>query len=189
MRGKPAQIGGRGSNMPNNEAETVIRLATVADAAALAGIEESSGEAFRAIPGLEWIAEDDGIALDTARDQIAAGTVWVAARHGVILAFLSAERFGDELHVWQASTLYEVQGQGVGRAMFAHIIAEARGHGLAAVTLTTFRDVRWNAPFYESLGFRIVEHDEAGDRLRAILDAEATRGLPAERRCAMRLAL
>jgi hypothetical protein len=30
----------------------------------------------------------------------------------------------------------------------------SRSHGFDAVTLTTFRDVPWNGPFYEKLGFR-----------------------------------
>ena len=32
----------------------------------------------------------------------------------------------------------------------------AAGNGYASVTLTTFRDVPWNMPFYERLGFRVI---------------------------------
>jgi hypothetical protein len=33
----------------------------------------------------------------------------------------------------------------------------AAANGLPAVTLTTFRDVAWNGPFYGKLGFRELE--------------------------------
>ena len=58
--------------------------------------------------------------------------------------------------------------------------------GLAAVTLTTFRDVSWNAPFYARLGFRIVEPGSLSPGLVAVVQLEERRGLPAGLRVAMR---
>jgi hypothetical protein len=63
----------------------------------------------------------------------------------------------------------------------------ARRAGLAAVTLTTFRAIPWNAPFYRSLGFVVLTADTISERLAAILADETARGF--EDRCAMRLAL
>lgn len=175
--------------MPKIEADFEIRLAVAADAEALPEIELSSGEAFRAVPGLEWIADDEITPGTAFAKPIAAGTVWVAARGPALAGFVTAERYEDDLHVAQASVLYDLQGQGLGRRLLTAAIDHARAEGLNAVTLTTFRDLAWNAPFYASLGFAIVEPPEAGERLRAVLNAEAARGLPAERRCAMRLPL
>jgi hypothetical protein len=60
---------------------------------------------------------------------------------------------------------------------------------LVALTLTTFRDVAWNGPFYQRLGFEeLAAHDLSPD-LAQILAHEAARGLPGDRRCAMRLDL
>ncbi len=56
-------------------------------------------------------------------------------------------------------------------------------------TLTTFRDARWNAPFYASLGFMEAPLDDACPRLGAILAREARLGLDPARRCAMKLSL
>jgi GNAT superfamily N-acetyltransferase len=53
------------------------------------------------------------------------------------------------------------------------------------VTLTTFRDVPWNGPFYERLGFRVVAGAELSAALRAIADDETRRGLDPSRRVAM----
>ncbi|CPQ92972.1 acetyltransferase [Bordetella pertussis] len=58
--------------------------------------------------------------------------------------------------------------------------------GLPAITLTTFRDLPWNQPFYARLGFATLQADGLNVRLQAILAREASLGLPAARRCAMR---
>lgn len=76
------------------------------------------------------------------------------------------------------------QGQGVGRRLIQHVIAWAKAEGFARLSLTTFRSVPWNGPFYASLGF--VE-DDRPPALQAILRTEAEKGLAD--RCAMILAL
>ena len=50
----------------------------------------------------------------------------------------------------------------------------ARSHGYGAVTLTTYRDVPWNAPFYERLGFSVL--DELTPELAWIRDHEKAIG-------------
>lgn len=66
-------------------------------------------------------------------------------------------------------------------------IEAARGRQLDAATLTTFRDVPWNAPFYVRLGFEILTEDAIDDRLATALRQDVEQGLPARLRCAMRL--
>jgi N-acetylglutamate synthase-like GNAT family acetyltransferase len=84
----------------------------------------------------------------------------------------------------------EVQGRGIGRALLSAILESALEAGCTAATLTTFRDVPWNAPFYASMGFQEVGANDMPDHLRDALAAEAARGvLPMDRRCAMRLTL
>jgi len=60
---------------------------------------------------------------------------------------------------------------------------------IPAMTLTTFRDVPWNAPFYRSMGFALIGPGELDPRLAGLLAKEASMGMPAERRCAMRRTL
>jgi hypothetical protein len=61
--------------------------------------------------------------------------------------------------------------------------------GYPAVTLTTFRDVPWNAPFYTRLGFAMLDELTLPAGLAAKREQETRHGLPPETRCAMRLAL
>ena len=57
------------------------------------------------------------------------------------------------------------------------------------MTLTTFRTIPWNCPFYERLGFRTLDEADLSPRLLAVLDEEDAHGLPRDTRCAMRLTL
>ena len=107
----------------------------------------------------------------------------------VITAFLSAEYFAQDLHIWEISVHASAQGRGIGRRLIEAVVTHAREIGLEAVTLTTFREVAWNEPYYVRLGFETLSDDALSPRLRAVLDAEIANGLPGERRCAMRLSL
>ena len=54
------------------------------------------------------------------------------------------------------------------------------------MTLTTFAEVPWNAPYYARLGFTILATDQLTPGLRRIRDHEVARGLDAWPRVAMR---
>jgi hypothetical protein len=61
--------------------------------------------------------------------------------------------------------------------------------GHADITLTTFRDVPWNMPFYASLGFDEIPAGELSTALLLIVADETRRGLDPARRVVMRRAL
>jgi GNAT superfamily N-acetyltransferase len=168
----------------------VIRVAEIKDAELLPGIERSAGERFRQIPELAWIADGDDLPVEHHLRLIPQRTSWVAVdKQDRPIAFLSAEVLSEALHIWEVSVRFEHQRAGIGRKLISHAIQEAKVRGLAAVTLTTFRNVSWNEQFYSRLGFKTLDSREAGDRHNQILQAEIERGFPAERRCAMRLAI
>jgi len=156
----------------------------------LPAVERSAGQAFRAYPDLAWLADGDDLPVAHPALRIAEGLSWVAVdRADAPFAFLIAERHDDALHIEELDVRQDRQGKGVGRALLRHIVAWAREQGLGTITLTTFREVAWNAPFYAREGFRMVEGEALNMRLRALLASEADRGLKPEGRCAMRLHL
>ncbi|MGX9144573.1 GNAT family N-acetyltransferase [Mesorhizobium sp. 128a] len=167
-----------------------IRIARDADAEALPSIEQSAGEAYREIEELAWIADDDNQTVERHRELIAKGTSWVATdASDRPVAFLSAEIQDDTLHIWELAVRLDRQRSGIGRALLEEAIADAMRRRLVALTLTTFRDVIWNAPFYQKLDFQVLDGAQAGERLRQVLRREVEHGMPASRRCAMRLVL
>ena len=167
-----------------------VRIAQDGDAQFLPEIEQSAGEAYRAISELAWIADDKNQTVDQHRELIAKGTCWIAVEDDRRpVAFLSAEIQDDTLHIWELDVRLDRQRLGIGRKLLEHAIVDARGRGLAALSLTTFRHVIWNAPFYQKLGFEILEDSQVGKRLRQVLRREIQQGMSARQRCAMRLDL
>lgn len=164
-------------------------MAHAADAPLLPAVERSAGEAFRAIEDLAWIADGDDLSVERYAALIGGGTSWVAAdSNGAIVGFLCAERAEEELHIWELAVVQERQRAGIGRRLLDTALAWARSAGVGAVTLTTFRDVAWNEPFYHHHGFVTLDAAQAGPRLAGLLAEEEARGLPASLRCAMRRA-
>ena len=167
-----------------------IRPARAEDAEALPAIEQSAGLAFRTIEELAWLADGDNVSVERHRALIAGGACWVAAdEEGRPVGFLSAGIEDDALHIWELDVRLDRQEQGIGRALLERAVADARRRGLGAVTLTTFRAVAWNAPFYRKAGFRILEGAEIDARLASLLGDEAEHGMASDQRCAMRLDL
>jgi GNAT superfamily N-acetyltransferase len=106
-----------------------------------------------------------------------------------LIAFIAVTREGDDLHIWEFDVRLDCQHRGIGRRLLGRLIAEATAAGIPAITLTTFRDVPWNGPFYLSMGFELLTSEKLDARLSELLAAEIDKGLPAARRCAMRKVL
>ncbi len=164
----------------------LIRLATPEDAPLFPDIERSAGLLFRQIAGLEWIAGDHVMTADQHLPAIRAQTTWVACEGDAPVAFLSAERSADVLHIREISVHASAMGRGIGRGLIEAAVTAARALCLSALTLTTFREVPWNAPYYQRLGFETLAPGDLDQRLTAILVDEVSAGLPGDWRCAMR---
>ncbi len=163
----------------------IIKAASV-HARLLPGIERSAGKSFLNVPGYEWIASDTVMTAKAHLKLIDKGTVWLAVgADDHVWGFLSAEVFEDTLHIWEISVHQEAQGQGIGRKLMAAAETYAVQEGMKAVSLTTFRDVPFNAPYYARLGYATMGEVELDRRLRSILADEVAAGLSADTRCAM----
>jgi GNAT superfamily N-acetyltransferase len=104
------------------------------------------------------------------------------------VGFVCVEMVDGNPHIWQLSVHPEHGRQGLGRDLVRAVCDWARTEGFDAITLTTYRDVPWNGPFYESLGF--VRLDVLTPELQALREHERAIGDDDfGPRVAMRLAL
>ncbi len=166
----------------------LIRVATLEDAVFLPQIEKSASELYRAEPHLAWLADAGVIERSEHERLIRKKTVWVAeALQRSLAGFLNAEVLNHELHIWELSVHGDWQRRGAGTQLLRSAYQYALETGLAALTLTTFKDVPWCAPAYAKLGFKPVKHPVL--HLREALDAEVIHGLPSEQRVGMRLSV
>lgn len=103
---------------------------------------------------------------------------------------LSPCRFrGGDWHIAELSVAGTWQRQGVGRRLIGAVAEEAKRQGAGRLTLTTFIEVPWNAPYYRRLGFRPLEDARLTAALRRHLDEDLAHGFAAGSRCAMEFTL
>lgn len=116
------------------------------------------------------------------------GRLWTAVlKLGAPVGFAIAVRESNAAFLQEIDVHPDHQQQGLGRQLIERVIAWAQVQECACVTLTTFENVPWNAPFYSRLGFRKLAEHELGSHLLERLQAERRRGL--RQRVAMRLTL
>ncbi|MEZ5666884.1 MAG: GNAT family N-acetyltransferase [Alphaproteobacteria bacterium] len=165
-----------------------IRPARADELALLPAIERDAQQRYRSV-GYDYCA--DGPLRDPEEHARAfgEGTVLVAAADGALVGFLLAWPADGRAHIVEVSVRRSHQGRGIGRALFAAAEAWARGAGYDEVTLTTYLEVSWNAPLYESLGFVRFEPGPDRPELRQIQADEAAWGFARWPRGAMRKAL
>jgi GNAT superfamily N-acetyltransferase len=168
----------------------VIRAARADDAERLRAVEVAAGARFREV-GMPAIADADPMPVDGLVGYAESGRSWVAVGDGddVAVAYVVVHEVDGCAHVEQLSVAPEHQGRGLGRALLHRVEAWAVAHGMPALTLTTFRDVPWNRPLYEHLGFRTLAERELTPGLHTVREEEAGMGLDPSIRVCMRRAI
>jgi predicted N-acetyltransferase YhbS len=90
------------------------------------------------------------------------------------------------LHLDELDVLPEYGRRGIGTALVQHVCRIAQTADYPGVTLTTFHDVVWNAPFYQRLGFQVVPPADQTPGLQALVAMEKAHGLRTDLRVVMR---
>jgi GNAT superfamily N-acetyltransferase len=164
----------------------LIRASRAAELAVLQGIERAGGQMFSDFRMPE-IAQYEPWPLPILTASQEAGRLWVMADEADEPAgFLMARVVDGCLHIDQVSLDPGSARRGLGRALLEHAASQAAADGIPALTLTTFAQVPWNAPYYARCGFRVLDDAELTPGLRAIRHDEAGLGLDRWPRVCMR---
>jgi GNAT superfamily N-acetyltransferase len=153
-----------------------IRLAHLADLPHLAQIERETAAMF---PDSVLPAR---LAKPVARAEMARGVaqslLWVAERAPDQLeGFVLCRRRRRCLHICEMDVRPRCGRQGIGRGLLLHALFAARRLDVQYVTLTTFSNLPWNAPFYARHGFAPVNDFRTFGHLVRILRRERQHGL------------
>ena len=125
--------------------------------------------------------------IEAHKEVLETGYSWVTTDSSqACVGFLTAKVVDDDFYIGEVSVHEAHQKKGLGSKLFEAAFIKAKSLGLHAVTLTTFKDVPWNAPYYERLGFLILEPQSVPPYLETTLRNEAADGMPMESRCAMK---
>ncbi|GAA2621348.1 GNAT family N-acetyltransferase [Streptomyces axinellae] len=178
-------------------------------------IERAAGRSFRDV-GMPEIADDEPPPTAALNGYQAARGLWVVSGGGGIgretaagpardesggpraqqpgetggedmaIAYALVEPLDGCLHIEQISVHPDNARRGIGRALIRHLARCAVADRMPALTLTTFADVPWNAPYYARLGFRVLAAPELSPGLREIRRSEKGAGLDRWLRVCMR---
>lgn len=159
-----------------------IAAAEPREAAVAAEVERAAGLRFAA-QGLPEIAT----AEPTPEPLLAA-----AAREGRLLllhdpdgkvaGFALCDEKDGTAYLAELAVHPRAQGGRRGAALVEAAAAWGRRRGKARLSLSTFRDIPWNGPYYRRLGFEPMPADAVGSELRAVRDREIANGLEGARR-------
>jgi GNAT superfamily N-acetyltransferase len=140
---------------------------------------------------LEGYAPESVLAEATAEEEFRIAQqndlLWVALHDDTPVGLAHVKLLEPNAVHLQELDVHPAHGRrGIGTRLVTAVCTWAAEVGHGAVTLTTFRDVPWNMPFYARLGFAEIPADRISEALRSILDQEVRSGLDARRRVAMR---
>ena len=162
-----------------------IRLARENELDRLNTIEEAASKLF-ANTKFALEVDQETLSIDFLREQQAKDLIWVAVddRNNPV-GFAVVMVMGDRIHLHELSVDPKHGRKGLGTRLIETITLFAKNSGFTGVTLSTFRDIPWNAPFYKKLGFRAMKEEEIGINLQNIRTEEVQKGLPISERILM----
>jgi GNAT superfamily N-acetyltransferase len=164
----------------------IIRAARRHELPTLQDIENEADLVFRRV-AMPWVLPmapaDRGLLEDARR----AGRLWVAADGANRpIGFALLRRLDGKAWLHQLSVLPRHAGRGIGGALLEQACLEARQERHAALFLSTYLGVPWNAPFYARRGFSVVPLAQYTAVMRLERAHERQLGHPIWRRCLMR---
>lgn len=166
-----------------------IRLARADEFSRLQEIEQSAALIFGATKYASVI-ELEPINLEVLAAQQEQNLLWVAADlEDQPVGFALVKIIDGCAHLHELDVDPSHARQGIGARLVRTVYDWAKQQGYAGVTLSTFRDIAWNGPFYQKLGFRELNEDELSEGLLELRRKEKAAGLAIEDRICMLLTL
>jgi GNAT superfamily N-acetyltransferase len=162
-----------------------VGLARPRDVPALPAIELAAARLLEGHAPESILTESTPI--EDLRQAQADRRLWVALADDEPVGFAIVEMLDDGLpHLDEIDVHPDHGRRGLGTALVRAVCDWTASRGFAEITLTTFRVVRWNMPFYAHMGFELVPEREQRPALRELVNDETVRGLDPAARCVMR---
>lgn len=162
----------------------LLRDARPEDIETVRAIERASARRFIGL--MDELVEDEPTPAPVLTARLAAGGLLTASFDHTLAAFVMFRPVEDSLYIEQIDVLPEFAGQRIGAQLLNAVADKAQAQGLRALTLSTFRDVPWNAPWYRRLGFIDIGDDQLTPGLLEIRQEHLARGLDESARTFMR---
>lgn len=151
-------------------------------------IERAAAQRF--LPYLDWLnipssALEGLTTLDFLRQAQADERLWVSIVGARPVGFVVAKFLSKSCFIVELDVHPNYGRQGIGASLIEACCRSAQARGFERVTLTTFRKVPWNIPFYRQVGFEVLPPERWSAEIRAIVQHEARYGFAKEKRAVM----
>jgi GNAT superfamily N-acetyltransferase len=163
----------------------IITTATSEHLEALSDIELAAATMFEGyVPASVPLVSTPQAKFESAQRE---GTLWVVLSGVTPVGFALVEMLAQDLPHLEEIDVTPTHGRrGLGTALVHTVLEWAKKAGHRQLTLTTFRNVPWNLPFYSRLGFVEIPAHELRPELETVVRDEADRGLDRNHRVVMR---
>jgi GNAT superfamily N-acetyltransferase len=166
-----------------------IRSAQVEELPLLAPIEQAAAIRFQDTP-YAFLADSEPLSIEFVQQRFQAGQVWVIVDQAdQVIGFALTREVDRTLYLEELDIAPQHGRRGLGKALVETVQAWGKDSGYNTMSLSTFRDLPWNAPFYAKLGFRILDAAELTVGFQAIRQHEHEAGHPIDDRVIMHCAL
>ncbi len=167
-----------------------VRLAELSDIPCLPEIERTAASLYQSYVtslGLTKQILERVTPLDYLQMAQRDSRLWIAeSSNGMLIGFALVAIRGESAHIDELNVLPEYGRNGVGSALVRAVCIWAACARLPSVTVSTFKDIPWNAPFYEHLGFHTIDPKHLPPVYAALVHSEQRRGLHQAPRVVMR---
>jgi ribosomal protein S18 acetylase RimI-like enzyme len=129
----------------------VLRPARPDEIETIRALERASAQRF--VGRMDALAADEPSPAAVLAARIADGGLMIAVEDQAVAGFAMFRPVEDRLYVEQIDVLPAFAGRRIGAALLDAATERARTAGLAGLSLSTFREIPWNAPYYRRLEF------------------------------------
>jgi GNAT superfamily N-acetyltransferase len=161
-----------------------VREASAVDFPAIRRVEQTASARFRDV-GMPDVADIPVLATEVLARLVEEGVVFVVTHGERIVGFAAVGPLDDAAYLVELDVVPEHAGYKLGARLIDRVESWAGDRGIARITLATYRDVPWNAPYYARLGFREVAPGALGPEHLADWKAQGEHGLDLTKRLFM----
>jgi len=159
--------------------------ANASDVDVLIEVDRAASTLFAPTGLLSEEALNDHVPAEVLSHAADTGDLFTArAAEGEPVGFALVSPRGGTLYLDQISVHPDHGRKGLGAALLGRVVDEAKKRKLRRITLSTFRDLPWNGPFYARHGFREIKRSDMADWMLELERIQA-QDLDITKRCFM----
>ena len=166
-------------------ASIIIRDALLTDIETCQAIEKDAEKRFLTsdIKAIRDVVGKGGLSKETLATSINNELCFIAEIDQKPVGFIALTQYADSWYIEEINVVEHAQSQGVGNGLLAYIKMLAEIKRIASINLITFKDVKWNQPYYTKKGYLSMAEERLSEQFLALWQQDNRHLTPALRVC------